>query len=273
MSQNTEKQLELIRENGYELDFSTVFNEAFENYKKTALILGLVILILIIAFTVLVGSVAGVFYGIGSYTEFMTGLNPATQGSTTILISFLAAVIGAGLMAPLTAGLLKIVYLANKNEEFSFANAFDYYKSHYFKELFIAGIIISSVENILSTLLNLTKDFTAIDNTDILLSVVATIIGIFIYLFSYLTIPSIIFGNLKAVDAIKASFLLVRKNVFMIIALLIIGFVIAMLGLIGFCIGIFFTLPFMYALHFSIYTAALPIEEESEIDQIGNSEY
>ncbi len=273
MINNTQENLKLIKEHGYELDFSNVFNLAFDNFKKIALIVGAIILILVILFTVIVGGIAGVFIGIGSYTELLTGMNPANPSTVTILISYAASVIGAAIFAPLTAGILKIAHLAENNEEFSFSNAFDYYKSAFFKEIFIATCIVTSIGGAVSTLINLFKSNDVISSEAIILTMIAGLISGLINFFTFLTIPSIIFGELKAIDAIKASVLLVQKNVLMIFVLLLVGFLFAVLGIFGFCIGIFFTLPFWYSLQYIIYRTALPIDSNSEIDEIGNSEF
>ena len=273
MNQNSAENLKLIAENGYELDFSNVFNQAFDNYKKIALLVGAIILILVIGFTIIFGGIAGVFIGIGSYTELLTGMNPASQSTVGILITFIASVIGAALFAPLTAGIIKIAHLAEINEEFSFSNAFDYYKSEFFKEIFIATCIISSIGSALSTLINLLKSAEIVSITDIILSLSAGVISGLISFLTFLTVPSIIFGEFKAIPAIKASILLVSKNWLLILVLLIVGFIFSLLGIIGFCIGIFFTLPFFYSLQYIIYRTALPITVNSEIDEIGNSEF
>jgi hypothetical protein len=273
MTSNTENTLKLIEENGYELDFSNVFNQAFDNYKKIALVVGAIMLILVIGFTVIVGGIAGVFVGIGSYTELLTGFDPANQSFVGILISFVASVIGAALFAPLTAGILKIAHLAEINDEFSFSNAFDYYKSAFLKEIFIAVCIISSLGNALGSLINIFKTTEIVSSTDVLLSLSAGLVSALVSFFTFLTIPAIVFGNLTAIPAIKASLLLVRKNFILIFVLLLIGLIFAMIGILGFCIGIFFTLPFFYSLQYIIYRTALPIDLNSEIDEIGNSEF
>ena len=273
MRVNTEKQLELIKEYGYELDFSATFNQAFENYKKIALLVGAIILVLVAFFTIIIGGIAGVFIGIGSYTEFLTGINPANPSTPLILISYFSSVVGAAIIAPLTAGILKIIHSAEINNEFSFSTAFDYFKSNYFKEIFIAVFLVNAIGGAVSTLLNIIKSNYENGFYEIILTIAAALISILVSLFSILTIPSIIFGDLKAVPAIKCSILIISKNWFLIIVLLIVGIIFAMIGFFGFCIGIFFTIPFYYSLQYIIYKTALPIEEKNEIDEIGNSEY
>ena len=50
---STKKRIEEIKNNGYELDFSDVFNHAFENYKKIALYAGLMLLVWVFVYKML----------------------------------------------------------------------------------------------------------------------------------------------------------------------------------------------------------------------------
>ena len=44
--------IEEIKANGYQIDFGTVFEHAFENYKKIALYAGLMLLVFLILFSI-----------------------------------------------------------------------------------------------------------------------------------------------------------------------------------------------------------------------------
>jgi hypothetical protein len=267
----TTNKLKEIKQYNYPLDFGEVFTKAFENYKKIALITGSIILILIIAFTVLLGSLAGILFGIGNLTKFFTDYNPNNNLSLLLIINLFVGVIGAALVAPLTAGLLKIAHLAESNQEFSFSTAFDYYKSSYLKDLFLATIIINLFSSGLSTLLSLIEMYFSESEYSFILKLLTVLLAIFTPLFTFLTIPLIIFGNLPAFEAIKGSILLVRKNFFTVLFLMIVGVLFSCIGIFGFCLGIFFTLPFLYSLEYIIYRNAINIKEESEIDEIGTS--
>jgi len=83
--------------------------------------------------------------------------------------------------------------------------------------------------------------------------------------FTFLVIPLIIFGNLKVAEAIKGSFIIVSKQFFILLGLLIVAVIMAMLGLIGFCIGIFFTIPFIYSMYYAIYKDNIGFDDEVEV--------
>ena len=87
----------------------------------------------------------------------------------------------------------------------------------------------------------------------------------------FLTVPLIIFSKLDAVNAIVFSIKLVFKQPIILFLLLLVGYICAMLGFIALCIGIFFTLPFIYSLYYCIYKNIIPVEEYSELDEIGRT--
>ena len=66
--ESTLNQIEQIKKYGYTLDFSNVFNHAFENYKKIALYAGLILLILFIL-SFFIGGLGFVFYSRSSILQ------------------------------------------------------------------------------------------------------------------------------------------------------------------------------------------------------------
>jgi uncharacterized membrane protein len=88
------------------------------------------------------------------------------------------------------------------------------------------------------------------------------IISLSLALLTFLTIPLIIFGNLKAIEAIQGSIIMVSKQPLIIAGLLIVATIFVMLGLIAFCVGIFFTMPIIYAMHYTIYASIINDSEE-----------
>ena len=85
-----------------------------------------------------------------------------------------------------------------------------------------------------------------------------------VVVFTFLVIPLIIFGNLKVAEAIKGSIIIVSKQFFILLGLIIVAVIMAILGLIGFCIGIFFTIPFIYSMYYTIYKDSIGFDEEAE---------
>ncbi len=253
--ENVNEKIAAIQEHGYEIDFSTIFNKAIENYKKIALIAGLAFIVFGAIISIFfVGGFAAI-WGFSTITENMSQLEPKNFSGTTVLIYTLSISIFTGICAPFSAGILKMAYHASKNEEFSLATAFEYYKTSYFKDLFLATTVVSIFSIGVSTVLESSG-----------IRFIGTILSYIISFFNFLTIPLIIFGKLSVFEAIKGSFTTVSKQIFVLLGLIIVSAIMTFLGLIGFCIGIVFTLPFLYSMHFIIYNEIVGIDEKSELE-------
>jgi len=265
----TLQRIEKIKKSGYKLDLGEAINDIFTNYKKIALLGGAVLLVTGIAALVLVGGFAAVIYGATEVTNTLADYSKDMLSSTGLIVNLVVAVVAAGLFAPITAGLIQMAHHAEVNEEFDFSTAFVHYKSEHFKELFFSAAIVTLAGSSLTTffqylnLHNPTADFLFIGTG------LSGLISALIQIFTFLMIPLIIFGNLKAMDAIKSSFVLVSKNFWTILLLSIIFGVFIILGLFAICIGIIFTIPVMYSAQYIIYKNALPIDNTNELDEIG----
>ncbi|TDW48898.1 hypothetical protein EV144_103418 [Flavobacterium sp. 270] len=262
---STLDQIEDIKRDGYTIDFNTVFTHAFENYKKIALYSGLIILVFSIIFAFAFMGIMVAFYGAASLTEqFFQNL--AVQKTSYLELVISTAVISAvtALLAPFGAGFLKMADAADKDESFDFSTIFTYYKGAYFAQIFVASLIITLISTSIGAL---------IDGLGI--RFLGTALSIMVNFFTYLSIPFIVFGNLKSLEAIKASLVIVTKNPGMIFILFVTGFIGSLLGLAGCCIGVLFTVVFntsmTYATYFSIIS--MDQEEEDSIDSIGQSDF
>ncbi|MFV8370737.1 hypothetical protein [Flavobacterium sp. LB2R40] len=258
MKKNTQDRIDEIKKNGYILDFGDVFNHAFENYKKIALYGGLVIFVFFVLLSILAFGVLIAIFGGPAILDFLKpeNLKPENFGLNTLLIFSGISVLTSCLLSPFPAGLIKMAYCAERDQEFHVSTMFGYYRSPYFKELFIATFIVTVTSSILSAIINYTQ-----------IPLIEFVVTITITLFSVLMIPLIIFGNLKAVEAIETSILIVSKQPLVLLGLIVVGSVGTLVGLIGCCIGIFFTLPFMYSLYYSIYSEILGFENEPEFEE------
>lgn len=256
---NIQQKINEIQTNGYNLDFSEVFNAALENYKKIALNAGLALLLFSIVLGVFGASIVGGIFGFSSFSSTLTNFNLVNFSAVGIFGYLLSVVIIAAITAPFNAGIIKMAFLADENQEFSLANAFDYYKGNYFKELFLAALLVALITVSLNMLLEYTNTF-----------LVGKLLTYVISFFTLLINPLIIFGNLKAVDAIKASFMIVSKQIPVLLALVIVAIIISCLGIIGLCIGVFFTIPFIFSVYFMIYKQIFGIATVSEIEEIGS---
>ncbi|RTY67762.1 hypothetical protein EKL99_12490 [Flavobacterium sp. ZB4P23] len=255
----TQNRIHEIEKNGYPLDFGIVFNHAFENYKKIAIYAGLIIFVFFILLIVFVSVIFVAFFDSAMILEKMKpeNLQPENLSLNFILIVSGVSVLLSSLFSPISAGLIKMAYCAERDEEFHVSTMFEYYKISYFKELFIATLLISIFSTLLSSLIDYAQ-----------IPFIGFIITVTITLFTILTIPLIIFGNLNAIEALKSSILIVVKQPLILLGLLVVGAISTLVGLIGCCIGIVFTVPFMYSLYYAIYSEIIGFETTLEPEQM-----
>ncbi|HEX8561980.1 MAG TPA: hypothetical protein VF676_03265 [Flavobacterium sp.] len=249
-----------LRKYGYNLDFSDTFNIAFEAYKKMALVGGVVVILFSLLCAVIGGTVIGGMVGFSVLADSMVNFNFQDLPALGIFAYIIGMAAFTGVMNAFTAGLIKMAHNAHTNQEVGLGTGFEYFKGRYFGELFLAGFALGIFTTGISVLGEL-YDF----------QFIVSIITIVLSIFTLFTIPLIIFADFKAMDAIAASFGLSSKNFFMIFGLLIVAGMFAAAGIIAFCIGVFFTLPFVYAMYYSIYVNSVGIDDRSEFDEIGTN--
>ncbi|KQB39554.1 hypothetical protein [Flavobacterium aquidurense] len=258
---STLDQIKDIKNHGYTLDFSTVFNNAFENYKKIALYAGLILLVFSIVFGIIAYSILAAIYGIDklSNPEFF---NIQTQHLSQIKLVYyvVGTALFSAILSPFAAGFLKMAECADKDEEFNVSTIFTYYKTSHFFQIFIATLLISLFGGIISTFLETQK----LNNLGLLISLA-------ISYFTFLTIPLIVFGNLKAITAIQSSFIIISKQPFVLLGLMITIIVALLVGFLALFIGILFTVPLSYSMTYAIYYAIFKNDKEDPIDSIGQS--
>lgn len=261
---STLNQIEQIKKYGYTLDFSNVFNHAFENYKKIALYAGLILLILFIL-SFFIGGLGFVFYyGAENLNkDFIESFANQQPSIINLTIYTGAATIITALFSPFTAGFLKMADAADKDVTFNVSTLFTYYRPNYFFKIFLATLLIGLATSLISVVLNYFG-----------IMVLDTVISVIISLFTSLTIPLIIFGGLQVSDALQSSILIVSKQPLTIILLFIVAGIASMVGFIGCCIGVVFTIPFTYSVTYAIYSAILGTDDHADsIDSIGRPDF
>lgn len=253
--QTTNKKIEQLKTNGYELQFENVFNKAFENYKKIAVYAGLAILV----FGFLLVIVAGIgivgFIGLENINpNSMKQLEAKMLQPECIGNQFIVALIFSSLFSPISAGFLKMADAGTKDTEFKMRHFFSYYKWSYCKELVIATFIITFVSTGINSVLTYYK-----------VPFVGNLLSFIIGIFTTLTIPLIIFGKQKAIEALQTSISLSSTQFFTLFLLLLVAFFGSLVGLIGFCIGVLFTIPFTISMQYAIYDEIIGVENEETV--------
>lgn len=245
-----------IKTNGYKLDFGTVFEHALENYKKIAVYAGSMLLLFTFIFVVLFLGTATAFFDTKALIEILKPENfkPENFTGNFLLIYTGSITLATCLLSPFQAGFLKMADCGEKGEEFHVSTIFTYYKSPYFGNIFISTLIITLINSVLSTFLKIAG-----------IEWLGLFISSAISLLTFLTIPLIVFGKLNAAEAIQSSIIIVSKQSFLILGLLIIAVLGSFVGLIVFFIGIFFTLPFVYSMEYAIYSSIIGTNPYNEI--------
>ncbi|WP_413998627.1 hypothetical protein ACMDB5_12680 [Flavobacterium sp. W1B] len=247
--------IEEIRNNGYQINFDTIINSAFENYKKIAVYAGLMLFVFIIFFGLIAATILISLFGIEAITaENIKLYSPENLTGTPLLIYIGSNMLLSILLAPFLAGFYKMAECAKKDIEFHVSTMFEYYKSPYIKEIFAATFLILLINAIIALLIE-TSGY----------PIIGGILALLIPFLTFLTVPLIVFGKLKAIPAIKASIIIVSKKPLALLALIIIGIIGALVGFIGCCIGVFFTFPFLYSMYYTIYNEIIGFDSESEI--------
>lgn len=259
--QNDYAKVEKISREGYTFEFGTVLEDAFNNYKKIFGLGGVAMLILCVAWCAVFFGLLGLIYGFGNFTGTMLALNPQFMSGNKMIVMLLVSSVVGGLTNNITAGFIKMAYLADQGKEFGIGTPFDYFKSIHFRELFLSGLLVGFFGNGVNYLLT----FLGV----LYWGTLATYIIMFL---TFLTVPLIIFSNLTAVQAINMSVKLVLKQPLMLLGLLLVSLVLMCLGVIGCGIGLFFTIPFIYSMYFTIYAAIFPLEKKHDLDEIGRHE-
>tara|TARA_R110000868_G_scaffold346292_1_gene607345 strand:+ start:8766 stop:9530 length:765 start_codon:yes stop_codon:yes gene_type:complete len=237
--------IEEIKKNGFELSFQSVFNLAFKNYKKIVIYAGLLFFVFAVIMALFVSTILIYKFGISQLTEILKpeNLNPDHLTGNSKIAFLVASVFFSVLLSPFMAGFIKMAYCAERDEEFHVSTIFEYYKSSYLKELVIATLLISIVNTGVPALLNQPE-----------LQLAMNLVSYAIIFLTFLTIPLIIFSDLKAIDAIKTSVIIFFKQPFILLGLILMAYILSVMGFLVFYIGIFFTLPFLYSMYYAIYS-------------------
>lgn len=251
-------------ENGYDLEFGTIFEKAIANFKKIFLIAGVTYIIISIVVLALLFGIMAALFGTTALLEDVTNIEnilpTASSSASAIILSIFGIAILSAISSPINAGLLKMAHLAETDKQFSIGTIFDYYKSKHLKDIVVASFLLALVSNGIASMFEL-----------ISLGFIGQIITYVIAFFTFLTIPVIIFSNVSAMEAIKASIQLVTKQPLILLGLLIVSIIFAMLGIFALCIGIFFTLPIYNSMIYTIYSNIVTLDDKNEIDEIGTS--
>jgi hypothetical protein len=228
------------------LDIGEVINDAFEIYKKIALQSGLAIMCIYLVLAILFFIGVGFFFKTDELPELMKNFDPEKFSFNGKLIYLSVVIAIAALVSPYLAGILKMAQDADREEEISFATTFTYINN----PKFIQIILFSATAAILGSVFNLFLKSPFNEDVGTFIGIVLSLTVNFL---TYIAVPHIIFGNLNFIEAITESSKQILGNLIPALVLMIVAFILPVVGIFAFCIGIFFTLPFLYAVQYCMY--------------------
>ena len=240
-----------LKANGYKISFENVINIAFDNYKKIVIYAGLLFLVCTILFGMFAFLTIALTYGIDNFQELIKpeNLEPKNLSDEFLMIYLGSVTLFGCIVSPFLAGFIKMARYADIDEEFHVSTTFEYYKFYYFKELFLATLVISILNMGISS---------ALDSLGI--PMLGFIGSLTVTLLSILTTPLIIFSDFKAIEAITTSFSLTLKQPLILLALIAVAYLFCLTGFFMFFIGLFFTLPFLYSMYYAIYKSIVDFQ-------------
>ncbi len=255
---NTFERIDEIKKNGYTISFEEVFENTIENYKKIAIYAGLMLLVFIFIFCVITVGVLVSFFDIESIISNLKlmGTHPEALPKDFMIGYYLSIFIITCLLSPFGAGFLKMAHCGENDEEFHVATIFGYYKSPYFINIFSSTFILTTIGT------GLTIFFENIG-----FQIFGAIFSLLINFLTFLTIPLIVFGGLNGVESIKSSVIIVLKNPMILLGLLLVGSILSIVGIIALIIGVFFTIPLLYSLYYSIYKSIVGFDYPDKIEE------
>ena len=248
-------------QNGYSLETGNLIDESINTFKKTFLMSGVMMIILGIISVIIYGAVFGILYGFSDITTTLSNIESNKFNTLTLLTTIMLSTITSGIFAPINAGFIHANHLARRNEDISMNVFFEFYKSKFFKDIFLAYLLIGFTIGILNVGLILLE-----------LNYLSYLIQFLIGLLTVFTTPLIIYGNQNFENALIKSIKLFFKQPLLIFVALLLAIIGVLIGIIALCIGIFFTLPYYYSMIYAIYNQAIGFEEKSIIEEIGQTE-
>ena len=227
-------------------NLGSTIEETFNIYKRTALINGLFFMILVVVLAILTIIGLNYFFNVNDLSEQLKGFKPENLTISQLLVFVGVSLAINVLIIPFVAGMLKVNEEADLKQTANFSTIVSLVNSPVYIQLVLGIIVTTLITSILNygyILLGLSS------NLKILFTILSSVFG----LFSFFTIPLIIFKNRNVLKAIQLSFKATSKNLIFVVITVFLGIIAACLGIFALCIGIFFTAPIFYTVQYVLY--------------------
>ncbi len=239
-------------ENAKPLEFSHIFENLIELFKKVWL-KGFLVVLIMVGITMLVGVVFSLIGLAPKGNPFADGFDLETYiefYSSSIIQNIPQTILTTTISLALVSAFYKICIQFDAGKQHVVEDYFQFFKKDYFSKLLMLGIIHTAIATVAQLLFFIP----------------------FIYVYVPLSYFSIIFANnpqLSEMEIVKASFALGNKKWLITFGTLFVAGLLGFLGILGCGIGILFTISIVYLPTFFIYKEVVGFDDTSEIDLIG----
>lgn len=252
---NTKQRLKDIAENGLQLNTNSIMSEAFAYYKKILIPTSAALMLITFLASLGFSSLLVKFYGddTEAVLEQLQSFSPMNLPLDQIYIYLLVMTGLTAFSSILMAGFLEMAANAYKGKRSSLFVAFKYF-------IKVKGLYIFFIHFVVSIVLSAIVFFLQMEG----LGMVAMAINWLVNALIVFVTPLIIFGNLSPIEALKNSVMVVNKQPFTIILVLLLSYFLVGAGLLFFLVGVFFTIPFLFSVCFALYRQAIGYYPEEE---------
>jgi hypothetical protein len=249
-------------------DFGQVFEQTIENYKKIVVQASIAILLMMFVF---LGVMVGITVAFMVSSNIPTDAAAIEQAMAEVppYVNALFNITWAILLTPLTAGFMIMAHEAEKRQPVSFSMIFAYFRKPGLKHLLLSALLVALfTEAVGEGVMYLTSDPDALTPNPAV-TLLLMVFNIAVGALTLFIIPLIVFEDLTAIQAIRASIGVARKSFFTIVLLLIVVGICAVLGIFAFCLGIIVTLPLIFSCRYILYRNMVGIDQAEDVDTIG----
>ncbi|UKM64854.2 hypothetical protein GSB9_01412 [Flavobacteriaceae bacterium GSB9] len=239
-------------ENAKPLEFSAIFDNVIELFKKVWL-KGFLMVLIMVGFAIVVGVLFSLIGLAPKGNPFIDGFSLEIYAefySSSIIQNVPQTILTTTITLALVAAFYKMCIQFDSGKTMV-DDYFYFFKKEYFSKLLMLGIIHTGIATVAQLLFFVP----------------------YIYAFVPLAYFAIVFTNnpkLSEMEIVKASFALGNKKWLITFGTLFVAGILGFLGILGCGIGILFTISIVYLPTFFIYKAVVGFDDTSEIDLIGS---
>ena len=255
MINSTRKRLQEINEQGYSLSAGQIMVEGFKYYRSTFFASSTALMLLIFSLSFGVSAFLTRYFDgdTDQIIKLLEGFDPFKLSLEHTAIYLSSLTFFSALSSVLLMGFLKIVAVASTQKRPSIFLVFKYFIS-------TKGLMIFFAQFIVAILFSTITFFLQAEGLNLVALTINWLINILVIFVN----PLIAFGNLGPLEAIKQSVMVVNKQPIAILFILLLNYLLVSIGFFLFVVGIFFTLPYLFCVLFTLYKEIIGYYPEEE---------